>query len=74
MIFSMVMFVWFDYLRPSQQFFNYVRTGPTGLNQYCDLLKDTTQRRRWGSNPEPLDLKNSTLPLNCSTPIFIDGT
>ena len=27
-------FVWFDSLRPSQQFFSYVRMGLPGLNQY----------------------------------------
>ena len=29
-----VLFVWFDYLRPSQQSFSYVGTGFSGLNQY----------------------------------------
>ena len=28
------LFVWFDYLRPSQQFFSYVGTGLPGLHQY----------------------------------------
>ena len=28
------LFVWFDSLRPSQQFFRYVKTGLHGLNQY----------------------------------------
>ena len=27
-------FVWFDSLRPSQQFFSYVGTGLPGMNQY----------------------------------------
>ena len=27
------------------------------------LLKDTTQWRRWGSNPRPFGLESSTLPL-----------
>ena len=42
------LFVWFDSLRPSQQFFNYVGTGLQGL------LKDTKQWRRWGSKPSVL--------------------
>ena len=47
-------FVWFVNLRSSQQFFSYVGKGLPGLNQYCVLLKDTTQWRRWGSNPQPM--------------------
>ena len=32
------------------------------------LLKDTTQWRRWGSNPRPLGLKSNTLPMShCAT-------
>ena len=27
-------FIWFDSLRPSQQFFNYVSSGLPGLKQY----------------------------------------
>ena len=30
----------------------------------CVLLKDTTQWRRWGSNPRPLGLESSTLLLS----------
>ena len=30
----------------------------------CALLKDTTQWRLWGSNPQPLILVSSTLPLS----------
>ena len=30
----------------------------------CVLLKDTTQWHRWGSNPRPLCLESSTLPLH----------
>ena len=33
------------------------------------LLKDTTQWRRWGSNPRPIGLESSTLPLSHCTPI-----
>ena len=61
-------FVWFDSLCPSQQSISYVVTGLPGLNQYqatiCVLLKDTTQWQRWGSNPRPLGLESSTLPLS----------
>ena len=28
------------------------------------LLKDTTQWRRWGSNPRPFGIESSTLPLS----------
>ena len=30
----------------------------------CVLLKDTTQWRRWGSNPRPFGLESRTLPLS----------
>ena len=30
----------------------------------CVLLKDTTQQRLWGSDPRPLSLKSSALPLS----------
>ena len=54
-------FVWFDSLRPSQQFIGHAGTGPPGLIQYigqcrkdqCAILKDPAQRRRRGTNPEP---------------------
>ena len=32
------------------------------------LLKDTTQGRRWGSNPRPFGLESSTLPLSHCAP------
>ena len=32
------------------------------------LLNDTTQLRRWWSNPRPLGLESSTLPLSHSAP------
>ena len=35
----------------------------TSTKQGYVLLKDTTQWRRWGSNPQPLDLGSSTLLL-----------
>ena len=34
----------------------------------CVLPKDTTQWRRWGSNPRPLGLQSSTLPLSPKLP------
>ena len=34
------------------------------------LLKDTTQWRRWGSNPRPLGLDSSTLPLSHCVPNY----
>ena len=37
------------------------------------LLKDTRQWRRWGSNPLPLGLKSSTLPLSHCAPIRLFG-
>ena len=33
-LWTMCLFVWFDSLRPSQQFFSYMWTGRHGLNQY----------------------------------------
>ena len=67
-----VLLVWFDTLRPSQQFFSYVGTGLPGLNllskDKCILLKDTTQWWRWDSNQWPLSLESSTLPLTHCSP------
>ena len=87
-------FDWFNSLRPSQQFFSYVRTGLPGLILFVwfdsllpinnlsvingrvflgrtstklglmFLLKDTKQWGWWGSNPRPLGLESSTLPLS----------
>ena len=34
------------------------------------LLKDTTQWRLWGSNPRPLCLESSTLPLSHCAPTY----
>ena len=47
-LYRLVLFVWSDPLRPSQQFLTYVQTGLPGLNQYfrkdkCVFLKDTAQ-------------------------------
>ena len=38
----------------------------------CVLFRDTTQRRRWGSNPLPLGLESSTLPLSLCAPWWSD--
>ena len=35
------------------------------------LLKDTTQWRRWGSNPRPLGLESSTQPLSHCAPLAL---
>ena len=67
-----VWFVWFDSLRPinnlsvikGRVFLGWTSTK-LGL---MFLLKDTTQWRRWGSNPRPLGLESSTLPLSHCAP------
>ena len=61
-------FVWFDSLRPinnlsvikGRVFLGWTSTK-LGI---MFLLKDTTQWRRWGSNPRPFGLESSTLPLS----------
>ena len=63
------LFVRFDSLHPSQQFFTRVRTGLPGLNQYytkdkVSCSKDTTQWQRWGLNLQPHWLQGSTLELS----------
>ena len=66
------LFVWFDSLSPinnlsvikGQVFLGWTRTK-LGL---MFLLKNTTQWRWWGSNPWPLGLESSTLPLSHCTP------
>ena len=40
--------------------------------RFMFLFKDTTQRHRWGSNPRPLGLKSSTLPLSHCGPVCPD--
>ena len=63
-------FVWFDSLRPF--LFSHVRTGVfLVIISTSVLLKDTTQCFLWGSNPQPLDLESSTLPVSHRTP-FLD--
>ena len=37
-------------------------------DKYVLLWKDTTQWCRWGSNPQPLGLESSTLPLSHCAP------
>ena len=66
------MFDWFDSLRPinnlsvikGRAFLGWTRTK-LGL---MFLLKDTTQWRRWGSDPWPFGLESSTLPLSHCAP------
>ena len=65
--------VWFESLRPinnlsvikGQVFLGWTSTK-LGL---MFMLKDTTQWRQWGSNPRPLRLMSSTLPLRHCTPL-----
>ena len=65
-------FVWFDSLRPINNLS--VIKGQVFLGRTSTklglmfLLKDTTQWRRWGSNPRPLGLESSTLPLSHCAP------
>ena len=66
------LFVWFDSLHPinnlsiikGRVFLGWTSTK-LGL---MFLLKDTRQWSRWGSNPRPLGLESSTLPLSHCTP------
>ena len=67
-----VLFVWFDTLRPINNLSvikGWVFLGWTSNKLgLMFLLKDTTQWRRWGSNPPPFGLKSSTLPLSHCAP------
>ena len=71
----MFLFVWFDSLRPINNlsvikgriFLGWTSTK-LGL---MFLLKDTTQWRRWGSNPRPFGLESSTLSLSHCAPYLI---
>ena len=62
------LFVWFDSLSPINNLSvikGWVFLGRTSTKlRLMFLLKDTTQWRRWGSNPRPLGLESSTLPLS----------
>ena len=64
--------VWFDSLRPINNLSvikGWVFLGWTSTELgLMFLLKDTTQWRPWGSNPQPLGLESSTLPLSHCTP------
>ena len=62
--------VWFYALCPGKQFFSHVGTEPPlpGYYQYFlggkyALLKDTTRRPEWGSNPRPLDPESEVVQL-----------
>ena len=71
---STVVFVWFDLIIlrlinnlsviKGRGFLGWTSTK-LGL---MFLLNDTTQLRRWCSNPRPLGLESSTLPLSHSAP------
>ena len=71
--YSFVLFVcliWF--FTSHQQSFSYKGTVFLGWTStklgLMFLLKDTTQWRRWGSNPRPFGLESSTLPLSHCAP------
>ena len=76
--FEVCLFVWFDSLRPINNLS--VIKGRVFLGRTSTklglmfLLKDTTQWRRWGSNPRPFGLESSTLPLSHCAPFFIRGS
>ena len=60
-------FIWF--FTSQSTIFQLCRNGsswvePPLSKDKCVLLKDTTQWRWWCSNPQPLDLKSSTLLLS----------
>ena len=59
-----VCLIWF--FTSHQQSFSYKGMGLPGLTStklgLMFLLKNTTQWRRWGSNPRPFGLESSTLP------------
>ena len=69
------LFVWFDSLRPINNFSvkkERVFLGRTSTKLgLMFLLTDTTQWRRWGSNLWPLSLDSSTLPLShCASLVY----
>ena len=71
---AVCLFVWFDFLRPinnlsvikGQVFLGWTSTKLG----FMFLLKDTTQWRRWGSNPRPFRLESSALPLSHCAPLL----
>ena len=68
----LLLFVWLDSLRPINNLSvikGRVSLGWTSTRlELMFLLKDTTQWRWWGSNPPPLSLESSTLPLSHCAP------
>ena len=71
-----VCFVWFDSLRPINNLSVIKRRVFLGWTStklgLMFLLKDTTQWRRWDSNPRPFGLESSTLPLSHHAPSHIE--
>ena len=69
---TVCLFVWFDSLRPINN--HSVIKGGVFLGWTSTklglmfLLKDTTQWRRWGSNPRPLGHESRSLPLSHCAP------
>ena len=65
-----VCLIWF--FTSHQQSFSYKGTGLSAWTStklgLMFLLKDTTQWRRWGSNPRSFGLESSTLPLSHCAP------
>ena len=70
-------FLWFDSLRPINNLSvkkGWVFLGWTSAKLgLMFLLKDTTQWRRWGSNPRPFGLESTTLPLSHCAPCLHAG-
>ena len=70
---QLILFIWFDSLRPSQQFFSYAGTGLPGLNQYYARINVSFSRTQGSDagearNPQPFSLESSTLPLSYGAP------
>ena len=72
-VLTSLVFVWFDSLSPINNLSfikGWVFLGWTSTKQgLMFLLKDTRQWCRWGSNPQPLGLESSTLPLSHCVPL-----
>ena len=76
-IMSSILFVWFDSLHPINNLSDikgrvFVDWTSTKLGLMF-LLKDKTQWRWWGSNPRPLGLESSTLPLSHCAPSIMSS-
>ena len=71
-----ILLVWFDSLCPINNLLvikRWVLLGWTSTKLgLMFVLKDTTQWRRWGSNPQPLGLESSTLKLSNCAPVCLD--